>query len=157
MTQSYIDNDKYILRRMAESDRTPVLEMMRVFYSSDAVSTDASDDIFNKDITECVSESPFVEGFVFVKKDTAKISGYAMLAHSFSTEFGRRCVWIEDLYLKEEARGEGLASQFLDFVQRAFPDDLQRLDSESYNEHALDIYYRKGFSLLPYIELVRNM
>ena len=42
-----------------------------------------------------------------VFKDGNKYSGYAMLAKSFSTEFGKNCIWIEDLYVLPSARSRG--------------------------------------------------
>lgn len=132
--------------------------MMRVFYASEAVLSNGSDEIFSSDITACVSDSPFAEGFIFTLggPDREEIAGYAMLAHSYSTEFGKRCVWIEDLYLLEKARGLGLASQFLDYLNESYPDALHRLEAEDENEHAVEIYKSKGFRKLPYIEMIRQ-
>ena len=46
-----------------------------------------------------------------------EILGYAMIAKSFSTEFGKPCMWIEDLYIREAYRGTGLGSKFLDYIE----------------------------------------
>ena len=84
------------------------------------------------------------------------ILGYAMIAHSFSTEYGRPCIWIEDLYLLEEARGNGFASQFFEFLTEKYSDHILRLESENENEHAMEVYKRKGFSEMPYVEMYRK-
>lgn len=145
------------LRTMREKDRAEVLEMMREFYTSEATLTNGSDQIFNKDISECVSDSPFLEGYVFAFKDSdSSLWGYAMLAHSFSTEFGKPCIWIEDLYLREEVRSQGLASGFLSYVEEMYPESLFRLEAEYENEHAMEIYKRKGFQEFPYVEMIRE-
>lgn len=146
-----------ILRPINEEDRTEVLEMMREFYSSEATLTAGSNEIFDRDISECLSDSPFLEGYVFSSGDPGvRLWGYAMTAHSFSTEFGRHCVWIEDIYLREEARGLGLASQFFSFIEDKYPDALFRLEAEYENEHAMDVYRNKGFSEFPYVEMIRR-
>lgn len=145
-----------LIRKMEERDRSEVIEMMRVFYSSDAVHTDGSDDIFSRDVSECVSDSPFAEGFVFPDQSGSGLLGYAMLAHSFSTEYGMHCVWVEDIYLREEARGKGLASVFFDHIQSSYPGSLVRLEAEHENEHAMDVYKSRGFSEMPYAELFRK-
>lgn len=144
------------LRHMEDRDRTQVLEMMRVFYTSEAVMTNGSEEIFNNDISECVSDSPFAEGFVFTDTDDKHLLGYAMLAHSFSTEYGIHCVWIEDIYLREEARGKGLASEFFDHVRSAYPEALHRLEAEHENLHAVEVYKSQGFEEMPYTELYRK-
>ena len=153
-------SDEMILRSMTEADRQQVVGMMRDFYSSEAVLTDGSDEIFNNDITECISESPYAEGFVFTNgdRDDAEdlLLGYAIIAHSFSTEYGRHCIWIEDLYLREEARGLGLASGFLDYLSAEYPDALHRLESECENAAAMELYKHKAFREMPYVEMFRE-
>ena len=98
-----MNGSKRYFRKMTEADRCAVIGMMRTFYSSPAVNTCGSEEIFNLDVDECLSDSPFLSGYVFVDENDG-VCGYAMLAHSFSTEYGRQCVWIEDIYLKEETR-----------------------------------------------------
>ena len=82
---------------MEEQDRHQILEMMRIFYASEAVFTNGSEDIFNTDIDNCINENPYIEGYVF--ENDNRIQGYSMLAKSFSTEFGKACIWIEDIYI----------------------------------------------------------
>lgn len=145
------------LRAMKKSDRAEVREMMREFYSSGATLTGGSDEIFNRDISECLSDSPFLEGYVFSFRDSdSSLWGYAMTAHSYSTEFGRRCVWIEDLYLREEARGMGLASHFFDLLEEKYPDAVFRLEAENENGHAMEVYKNRGFCEFPYLEMIND-
>lgn len=141
------------IRAMTEADAPAVLEMMRVFYASPAVSTNGSEEIFRSDIAACVGDSPYLEGYVF--EDESGLCGYAMLAKSFSTEFGKSCVWIEDIYLKENCRGRGIGSLFFDFIGKKYPDCLLRLEAEEENAGAVRFYERHGFTRLPYLELKR--
>jgi GNAT superfamily N-acetyltransferase len=142
------------LRKMTAEDKPYVLDMMRKFYSSDAVMTDGSEEIFVNDIEECLSDSPFLEGFVFPDED-GEIKGYAMIAHSYSTEFGRRCICIEDIYLEEEMRGRGAASEFFDHLRTRYPDSVNRLEVETENERAIASYRRNGFEEIPYHGMIR--
>lgn len=136
---------------MEEHDRTEVLEMMRVFYNSPAVHTNGSEDIFNRDITGCVGDSPYIEGYIFEENNTTM--GYAMTAKSFSTEFGKSCIWIEDLYIKPEYRGMGLGGEFFGFIEKKYPDVLMRLEVEEENERAVRLYKKCGYDVLPYMEM----
>ena len=142
------------LRRMTAEDRPHVLDMMRKFYSSDAVLTNGSEEIFVNDIEECISDSPFLEGFVFPDEE-GSVKGYAMIAHSYSTEFGRRCICIEDIYLEEEMRGRGAASEFFDHLRTRYPDSVNRLEVETENERAIASYRRNGFEEIPYHGMIR--
>lgn len=142
------------IRYMEEKDRQAVVEMMRTFYSSDAVFTNGSEDIFNADVTNCVDENPYLEGYVFENDD--RILGYAMLAKSFSTEFGKPCFWIEDVYIKEEYRGIGLGTLFFRFIEDKYPNALFRLEVEPENERAVHVYKKCGYDVLPYMEMKKN-
>ena len=136
---------------MREGDREAVTEMMRVFYSSPAVSTNGSEEIFKADIDGCVGENPFLEGYIF--ENEGEIQGYAMVAKSFSTEFGRPCMWIEDLYIKEEFRGLGLGSRFFEYIEKKYDGAIFRLEVEEENKIATYVYRKAGFDTLPYMEM----
>lgn len=140
------------IRKMTGGDEKDVLSMMEVFYTSPAVSTDGSEEIFRNDFAQCIGGNPFLSGFIL--EDGGKIAGYAMLAHSFSTEFGKPCVWVEDLYLKPEARGKGYGPVFLSFVREHYPDSVFRLEVETENIRAVRAYRKSGFGTLPYTEMI---
>ena len=144
-----------MIRRMNESDRESVMDMMRTFYASPAVLTNGSDEIFVADIDECVSDSPYAEGYVF--ENSGETIGYAMLAKSYSTEYGKRCIWIEDIYIKEDYRGRGFGSEFFRFLEESYPDVLFRLEAEEENERAIHVYKKSGFDVIPYLEMKKEM
>ncbi len=141
------------IRMMEKADITAVINMMRDFYASDAVLTNGSDEIFSADVNECVSDSPYLEGYVF--ENEGGIQGYAMCAKSFSTEFGKRCIWIEDLFIKEEFRGKGIGSEFLSLISDKYSQCVIRLEAESENGRALRVYKKAGFEVLPYTEMIK--
>lgn len=142
------------IRSMMPQDKSCVLEMMRVFYASPAVLSNGSEEIFLKDIEACLENSPYLTGYVF--EDSREIQGYAMIAKSFSTEYGKPCVWIEDLYIKEAFRGAGIGKQFFAFLDETYPDCLFRLEVEEENERAIGLYKACGFCLLPYMEMKKE-
>ena len=139
------------IRKMEEKDKNEVLNMMRVFYASDAVFTNGSEEIFESDVNACVGECPFLEGYVFEEKEA--IQGYGMLAKSFSTEFGKPCIWVEDIYVKPEYQGLGIGSQFFRLIEEMYQDVLLRLEVEEENERAVHVYKKSGFDELPYMEM----
>ena len=143
------------MRLMTSEYTEEVLGMMRVFYASPAVHTDGSEEIFRNDVEACVGENPFLEGYVFVQEDT--LLGYAMAAKSFSTEFGKPCIWIEDLYLKPEARGKGIGTLFFTELEKKYPEALLRLEAEEENIPAVRLYEKMGFEVMPYLEMKKNL
>lgn len=139
------------IRIMTREDKAYVIEMMRVFYTSPAVLSNGSEEIFESDVENCVNENPYLEGYVF--ENSGEIQGYAMVAKSFSTEFGKPCIWIEDLYIKDEYRGLGLGSKFLDYIEKKYQGSILRLEAEEENERAVKVYKKCGFEVLPYMEM----
>ena len=139
---------------MTEAHAPLVIDMMRTFYASPAVLSNGSEEIFAADVAECVGDSPFAEGFVL--ESEGLLIGYAMLAKSYSTEFGKRCIWIEDLYLLPEYRGRGFGSCFFSFVEQRYPGCLLRLEVEEENERARHVYETSGFRVLPYVEMKKH-
>lgn len=139
------------IRAMTRQDKDSVMEMMRVFYRSPAVLSNGSDEIFARDIEACVSENPYLEGYIFEENGT--VQGYGMAAKSFSTEYGRQCIWLEDIYIKSEYRGLGIGSRFIDYMTQKYPDALLRLEVEEENERAVQVYRKNGFEFFPYAEM----
>ena len=146
---------EFSIRPMEASDKDAVTDMMRSFYTSEAVYTNGSEEIFSNDVDACVSDCPFASGYVFTRED-GSICGYSMLAHSYSTEYGKPAIWIEDLFIEEDARGEGLGSRLFDLVREKYPDHVHRLEVEDTNLHAIRLYKKSGFTKLPYAEMVRK-
>ena len=139
------------IRGMTAKDKSRVIEMMRVFYASTAVLSNGSEEIFSNDVENCINDNPYLEGYVF--EDANEIQGYAMIAKSFSTEFGKPCIWVEDLYIKDRYRGLGIGSLFLDFITKKYADSIYRLEVEEENKKAIKVYEKCGFTILPYMEM----
>ncbi len=110
-----------VIREMRKSDRPEVMEMMREALPAKAVLTKDSDAVFKRNISECLSDSRFLDGFVFAYKEAEdSLWGYALVAHGFSTEAGKPCMWTDDLYLREEASDLGLTEAFRDYMGEVY-------------------------------------
>lgn len=139
---------------MRREDASEVIRMMREFYASPAVHTDGSEEIFARDVACCVGRSPYLKGFVL--REGGRPVGYAMAAQSFSTEFGKKCVWIEDIYIRPEYRGRGWGEKTLAFLEKKYAGRLLRLEADAENAGALRLYRRCGFEIVPYAQLKKD-
>lgn len=143
---------KLNIKLMHEENREEVLSMMKTFYSSDAVLTNGSDEIFEADFNACTGDNPCLEGYMLYF--VGETAGYAMIAKSFATEFGKNCIWFEDLYLKPEFRGKQIVPNFIENIKRKYPNCVFRLEVEKENTHAVHVYKKCGFENIPYFEMI---
>ena len=139
-----------------KKDMEEVVGMMRVFYDSPAVIHAAPDKILRQDVKDCVGDCPYIEGYIFEEND--RILGYSMVAKSYSTEYGGLCVWVEDIYMKEEARGLGIGTAFFSFLDEKYKDQAVRfrLEVEEENERAVAVYKKAGYHPLPYMQMTKE-
>ena len=147
----------FLIRKIEREDCEEVLEMMKIFYASPAVLHKASEEILRRDIEDCLGDMPYIEGYVFV--DESRIAGYAMVAKSYTTEYGGICLWVEDLYLKPEYRHCGLGTQFFTFLEKAYEGRVVRfkLEVEEENGSAIKAYQKNGYQISPYFEMTKEM
>lgn len=82
--------------------------------------------------------------------------GYGLLSRSFSPEAGGPVVWVEELYIRPQARGAGLGSAFFSWLEQTLPAARYRLEVEPDNLGAIRLYRRKGYAPLPYLQMVRD-
>ena len=141
-----------MIRKMIDADKNFVIDMMRRFYNSPALITNGSEKIYSANVDACIKNSPYLDGYVFVVDE--KVIGYGMIAKSFSTEFGCECIWIEDIFLEKEFRGQGIGSKFIQYVKENYPQKILRLEAEHENKKAVATYKKLGFKELPYLEMV---
>ena len=145
---------KQDIRLMELKDKKEIIDMMREFYLSPALITNGSEEIFEANVDNCISNSQYVEGYVFCDGDI--ILGYGIIAKSFSTEFGKHCIWIEDLYVKEKYRKLGIGRSFFKFIEEKYKGCLFRLEVEKGNVKAIATYKKVGFDELPYLEMKKT-
>lgn len=81
--------------------------------------------------------------------------GYCMMANSFSTEFGKPCVWLEDIYIKPEYQNMGVGRQVMNYFVDANPNAVLRLEVDDKNTMAIHVYEKQGFKKLSYVEMMK--
>ncbi len=138
-----------VVRPLARQDAAAIVEMVRelaVFENEPAESVKLSEaDILRDGFSEprrfeaMVAEVPGEPG--------GALAGFALYFHNYSTWEGRPGIYIEDLYVREAARGHGVGRALLAAVarqarQRGYP----RLDlSVLHWNPAREFYQRLGF------------
>lgn len=145
------------IRKLVSTDFDQVLDMMTVFYASDALLIHPEEGVLRRTLRDSMGDCPYLQGFGF---DTgAGLAGYGMVAMSYSTEAGGLCAWIEGIYVCPEHRGKGWGTAFLEFVRRQYEDRVVRirLEAEPENRRAMAVYRKAGYEILGYTELVKEL
>ena len=146
-----------MIRPARTDDRGILREMFDEFYRSDAVLHPVPAAYHEAALDDLFSEGTSQSGFLLCRGERA--CGYALLAKIYSHEAGGLELWREELYLRPEARNQGLGSDFFDFL-RGYGASLGarrlRLEVEEENVGAMRLYARMGFTALDYRQMIRE-
>ena len=85
--------------------------------------------------------------------------GYALVAKTFSQEAGGMVAWFEELYLSEKARGKGLGTLALMYLEGKYVSEGYkriRLEYTAENERASKLYRHLGFKTLDYLQMLKD-
>lgn len=88
-------------------------------------------------------------GRVWLILISGKVVGYAILCFGYSIELGGRDAFIDELFIAEEFRGQGIGRQALEFIAcQAASLDIAALHLEvaRTNDKAKRLYLKAGFS-----------
>lgn len=79
-----------------------------------------------------------------------EIVGYVILTFIFSFEYGGKIAFIDELYLKESARGKGIGNETIEFIKSESTKlslKLLYLEVENHNEKAQKLYLAHDFAI----------
>ncbi|WP_246013416.1 GNAT family N-acetyltransferase [Pigmentiphaga humi] len=93
-----------------------------------------------------------------VAEAAGTVAGYALFFHNYSTFLGRKGLYLEDLYVHPDRRGQGLGKRLLKALaalaveRRCGRFEWSVLD---WNQPAIDFYQSMGAEVLPDWRIVR--
>ena len=127
-------------------DIPTITQMMQDFYAIDnyPMAVEESKKLFQEFIT---NENLGKSWLIFSENE---IVGYIILTFIFSFEYGGKIAFIDELFIKETARGKGIGKETIQFIQREVPKlslKLIYLEVETHNENAQKLYLALDFEL----------
>lgn len=102
------------------------------------------------------SENPAARALVATMGD--KAIGYAIFYYNFSTFVGKRGIYLEDIYVETEYRGQGIGGRlFRKVADTARIENCSRMEwvALDWNKPAIDFYESRGASKLDEWRLFR--
>jgi len=129
----------------ASSDEIETLiVMMRDFYAHEGLKFDEA--AARRALQTIIDNKNFGRVFLILVAD--EIAGYAVLTFGFSLEFHGRDAFVDELYLRQERRGQGIGKRALHFltgVCAAEGVNALHLEVERANTPAQSVYRKFGF------------
>ena len=143
-----------MIRPLCATDRQLFLTLMDEFYHSDAVLHPTPAAYHINTFEEIMRSDRYL--LAYILEHDNKTAGYALLSRSFSPEVGGTVIWIEEIYIRENFRSQGLGSEFFDWLEKEIPAARYRLEIEPDNQRAAELYRRRGYKNLAYTQMVKD-
>ncbi len=128
------------------SDISIITKMMQDFYAIDNYPMDV--EVAKKLFQEFISNEHLGKSWLMYSEN--EIVGYIILTFIFSFEYGGKIAFVDELFIKETARGKGIGKEAIQFIQAEVPKlslKLLYLEVEPHNENAQKLYLAHDFEL----------
>jgi len=120
--------------------------MMSDFYAIDNYPIDI--EVSKKLFQEFINNENLGKAWLIL--EDKEIVGYVILTFIFSFEYGGKIAFIDELYLKESARGKGIGNETIEFIKSESTKlslKLLYLEVENHNEKAQKLYLAHDFAI----------
>ena len=126
------------------ADIEVITQMMQDFYAIDNYPMDV--EVAKELFQEFISNENLGKSWLIYSEN--EIVGYIILTFIFSFEYGGKIAFVDELFIKETARGKGIGKEAIQFIQREVPKlslNLLYLEVEPHNENAQKLYLAHDF------------
>lgn len=128
------------------ADISIITQMMQDFYAIDNYPMDV--EVAKTLFQEFISNEHLGKSWLIYSEN--EIVGYIILTFIFSFEYGGKIAFVDELFIKETARGKGIGKEAIQLIQREVPKlslKLLYLEVEPHNENAQKLYLAHDFEL----------
>ena len=123
-----------------------ITQMMQDFYAIDNYPMDI--EVAKTLFQEFITHEHLGKSWLIYSEN--EIVGYIILTFIFSFEYGGKIAFVDELFIKETARGKGIGKEAIQFIQQEVPKlslKLLYLEVEPHNENAQKLYLAHDFEL----------
>lgn len=107
---------KYNFRKIESVDFKAVTKLIFEYYQEDKTDKPISSEKIQRTLTELSEHSD--KGTVLVLEVEKEIMGYCILVNFWSNEYGGNVLFIDEIYLAIDFRGQGIATNFIRFLAK---------------------------------------
>ena len=144
-------------RPFKDSDKEIISGLIQDLYKEDNSIRPMSEEKIRRTFAEFES-NPGKGSIVIIEKDN-NIAGYSILINFWSNEFGGNILFVDELYIKKEFRGQSIATDFIRYLSENRSEETVALQLQVTPENikARRLYERLGFKLHKNDTLVLDM
>lgn len=143
------------IRKIQKYDKEIFLTLSREFYSSDAVLAPIPESNHTAAFDELMRSEDYLIAYIF--EADGKTAGYALLNKTYAHEAGGFVIWTEELYVRSEYRGQGIAHRYFEMLESSYSPSRFRLETEPENKRAEALYKSLGYEKLPYSQMIKDV
>jgi GNAT superfamily N-acetyltransferase len=137
-----------IIKNYEDNNYNDLKDMMFCLYTQDPSSILMTDAKVNSTI--CQSKSHPDKIHILMIYSENEVAGYGVIVFFWSNEYGGDIVCIDELYVRQEYRNKGLASEFLLCQKTAHKNAVAlRIETTPSNIAVRKLYQRHGFQPAP--------
>lgn len=136
-----------LLRKATPDDANQIIQMMSDFFSLFQYPFDRHER--EKQIQD-IMRNPTWGQIWMCCDESEQVIGYQFVAFTYSFEFKGRVAYLDEYFIKEEHRGQGIGQRYLNALLERYKQEhfgSMRLEIESYNQRAYYLYEKMGFKL----------
>jgi GNAT superfamily N-acetyltransferase len=133
-------------RAVTRTDHPVLAGLMRQLYEEDPAERPVPEENFARTLRELEARSE--KGTILVIERDRQIVGYAVLINFWSNECGGNVITVDELYVAQPFRGQGIGADFVRHLIASKWNDAVavRLEVTPRNARARRLYERLGFS-----------
>ena len=134
-------------RPMKKGEEEIVTQYIKGLFLEDPTPQGMSDEKIKKTIKTLLKHKE--KGTIIVFEVGKEIIGYSILINFWSNEYGGNIVYIDELFVKKEWRGKGVATNFIQYLVKKKVNNAVSLFLEvtPQNKGAEELYKRRGFNI----------
>jgi ribosomal protein S18 acetylase RimI-like enzyme len=138
-----------------EQDFEELATMVFALYTEDPVGEPLTIDKIRLTVTEEKVHRDKLAIWIF--RYDGVVTGYGILNFFWSNEYGGDIINIDEIFVKSEARGLGIATRFIESLSVLYPKGCAlKLEASHSNKKAIKFYEQIGFEQAPNLHMIRK-
>lgn len=141
------------IRRYEDHDYMELVGMVNSLYSEDPEGQPMNISKVAATINE-YKKNPEKIRIIILEKNNA-IIGYSIIVYFWSNEYGGNILIVDELYIKEKFRNEGIGSYFIKWLGDNDEVVAIQLETTPSNKRVFNYYIRLGFEVVGNVRLIK--